>query len=443
MQLAYTESYLLSLDPERRVTVSWLARAGCTGEMEYGASPELLTCRAIAEAHKITGLRAPASGGEYAERPEQNPELDVVRLSAELTGEPGQKLYYRTHTHRDGADEAGSVYDCRFIPKGEDVSFLIVSDLQCFDGCETTVAAAGKHEFDFMFYCGDFVNWCWHASEWFPIDGVPSTGQEFFKVMTQAAGGCSLMQRRLFYPCPGNHDTDDYLSAGHNKEACLRGESWRWSIYMQLFAPLYPGREYGLGGRRWYSANVGKMHIVSLSAQRWADWDAYDYPGWLVRDDISAGSPQARWLEEDLKGADSPFKWVIMHWHMMNRGDDVQVPFCAPAYDGKAVSYPQDDCETVLRPLFEKYRVSGVSFGHSHVYERYFVHNVTYLEAAYFARCYHPPGKEYAPHPTGYLPICENNLYRSYCIISTNGSELTGTARGAESGEVFDSWSQN
>ena len=87
-----------------------------------------------------------------------------------------------------------------------------------------------------------------------------------------------------------------------------------------------------------------------------------------------------QWLNNDLSSASQDYKWVVMHWHMVNRGDDGWFPVSKAVADPKDAAkaiYPDGDyCWDVLRPMFEAYRVNAVNYGHSHVYERYLINGV-------------------------------------------------------------------
>ena len=449
MSLCYTEPYLLSLCPAYEMNVVWLIRGEYEGYVEYGDSPQLLRQRAAAERFEIEGFRAAAGGEGYAAEEKENPPVAVWQLIAKISGRPAGKTYYRIVTRCGETEERSEIFDFDTPAPDGCASFLLLSDLQLNPPCEDTVRRAGREACDFMLYAGDFVFWNAHISEWFSYpDGYNDpahAGRQFFTAMQQRDGGCRLMQYRPFFPCPGNHDVDDYAATGYGRETAREEKNWTWRLYMQLFRPLYPTSDYGAGGRRWYFADYGRVHIVSLSVQRWAAWGAYEAPGWTYYDSVAEGSPQLLWLENDLGACENRYKWVIMHWHMMNKGNDVQVPFCRPVLDRLypgSVEYPSCDCEAQLRPLFERFGVNGVSFGHSHVYERYEVNGVHYIEAAFLGKCCRAAGREAPLHPTGHAPVVEQNRLRSFMIV-TAGERLTARAilaEGGEAGKVFDAF---
>jgi hypothetical protein len=220
---------------------------------------------------------------------------------------------------------------------------------------------------------------------------------------------------------------------------------------MQLFRPLYPEQEHGVNGKRWYSVNYGDLHITSLNVHRWQSWDGFDYPGWITKDDISPDSPQVQWLNQDLSSATQKYKWVVMHWHMLNRGDDAWFPVSKAVADPKnpeKAIYPEGDyCWDVLRPLYEQHQVNAVNFGHSHVYERYLINGVNYIEAASIGNNYRATNDPY--HPSGHMPVMEENAFRSVMVVRVdeNGMNARGIQASVEAngvgyiGRVFDTFS--
>ena len=231
--------------------------------------------------------------------------------------------------------------------------------------------------------------------------------------------------------CPGNHEVDDFR-VGTDPVFTRNADNWHFSIFMQIFCPLYPKADYSLSGKRWYSADYGDLHLVSLSIQRWALWGAYEAPGWRLVDPISPDSPQIRWLTDDLAACRSKYRWVIQHWHILNKGTDVQPNLCQPqlAEDG-SVSYPDDD-GSALMALYSRFGVNAVTFGHSHVYERYYYHGCHYIEAAYLGVCCR---ERNAPlHPSRLQPLVEDNSRQSFLIVDCDESGLH--ARGFYSAEA-------
>jgi hypothetical protein len=70
------------------------------------------------------------------------------------------------------------------------------------------------------------------------------------------------------------------------------------------------------------------------------------------------------------------------------------IPYTDPLLVNGVETYPADQDYLLrdIKPLYEKYGVNGVSFGHSHVYERYCFNGVNYIEAASIGNSYVNPG---------------------------------------------------
>ena len=214
------------------------------------------------------------------------------------------------------------------------------------------------------------------------------------------------------------------------------------TVYQQIATPLYPEQEYTKGGKHWYSVDYGDLHISNISCFRWQNWDGFEAPGWAMFDDISPNSAQVNWLMNDLASTDAKYKWVNMHWHMLNRGEDGYYPVSQPVIDGNKATYPEGDyAYNVLKPIYEMYNVDAVSFGHSHVYERYLINGVNYIEAASIGNNYRDVDDPY--HPSGNLPIAEKNDIRSFMLLTKNENGILAqgiAASGDTKGQVFDAF---
>jgi len=117
-----------------------------------------------------------------------------------------------------------------------------------------------------------------------------------------------------------------------------------------------------------------------------------------------------------------------MHWHMVNRGDDgyflTSAPVADPNDPEKAI-YPDGDyCWDVLRPLYEAYGVNAVNFGHSHVYERYLINGVNYIEAASIGNNYRAGNDPF--HFSGNMPLVEENQFRSFMLVNVSEDGMVG-----------------
>lgn len=430
--LNYTDPYMTSLNPSNEMDIIWIVKGNYSGYVEYGPTPAL-GLRAEATSYRFEGLRTSARIDGYDPIPENNPELECYQLIAPLTGlEPGSTVYYRAVTVGEGREEVGTRYYFKTAPlQGEKFSFVLLSDMQMKVRTKETIKILGQADKDFILFAGDMGNTPWKAGEWFNVHNcyeVPGEDdRSFFECLHQNTENTHLLQYMPIFPCPGNHEFDDQRVCT-DKEMALDDTKYTWRVYMQLFRPLYPEQDYTLSGKRWYSVNYGDLHICSLSISRWNAWNGFEFPGWITKDDISPDSPQVQWLVNDLQGCDSKYKWVVQHWHMLNRGDDGYYPVSVavedPDHPGQAI-YPDGDyCWDVLRPIYEQYGVNAVNFGHSHVYERYLINGVNYIEAATIGNNYRNTNDPF--HFSGNQPIVEENNFRSFLRVTVDENGMTG-----------------
>lgn len=442
--IAYTKPYLLTLDPDSEMNICWLTKGDGQGSIEIGETEELGNT-AYAQQYEINGVRTSASADGYDEVPENNPELDVYQQIATVKNlKPDTTYYYRTTTTIDGEVEISETYNFKTAPSDSgDFTFALLSDLQLKAESPETVKQIGQNKPDFIIYEGDMGNTPWKAGEWFDIDNCfvlpEEDGKSWFEIMQQESDGTELLQYTPIFPVPGNHEVDDQR-VFYDKEMAANNDSWSLSIYMQIFRPLYPEQEYEKGGKHWYSVDYGDLHISNISCFRWQNWDGFEAPGWAVFDDISPESEQVKWLENDLASTDAKYKWINMHWHMLNRGADGYYPVSEPVIEGDEAKYPNGDyAYDVLKPIYEKYGVNAVSFGHSHVYERYLINGVNYIEAASIGNNYRAEDDPY--HPSGNKPVFEKNDSRSFMLLTKDDKGIYAkgiAASGSEKGKVFD-----
>ena len=443
--LCYTKPYLLTLNPGSEMNICWLTKDSSQGSVEYGETSSLRQ-KANAVQHEIKGIKTSATANGYDPDPAKNPDLKVFQQIVTLKNlKPNTTYYYRTTTKTGGSNETTKVYHFKTAPSaGGDFTFALLSDLQQKAEILETVKQIGQNKPNFIIYGGDLQNTPWKAGEWFPVEGCfaveEEKGKEWFTAMQQEDDGAELFQYAPIFITPGNHEVDDQRIF-FDKEMAVRG-NWSMSIYMQLFRPLYPAQEYQPNGTHWYSVNYGDLHIANISVFRWQAWDGFEQPGWIMFDDISRNSRQVQWLENDLSGSSAKYKWVNMHWHMLNRGEDGHFPLSKPVVNGNTVTYPEGDLAyTVLKPLYERYSVVGVNYGHSHVYERYLINGVNYIEAASIGNNYR--GADDPLHPSGIEPIIERNDIRSFMILARDSSGIHAkgiAASGPTKSRAFDNF---
>ena len=437
MHLFLSEPYLLTTKPQSEMSILWISSECGEGYVEFGEEGSL--CRQVnAERFELVGLHGPREDGTYGDKREDCPAVSVWQYVAKIDAlAPGQVVHYRAVMNGEATD----TYFFHTAPEaGGDFKFVQLSDLQGLPQCNESVYPIGCMHPDFILYSGDATYINWRLDQWFDVgDGTQDeegVKKAFFPCMQQR-NGARLMQYAPTFICPGNHDMDD-LRCYTDREFNQVDEHWNWSIYMQMFRPLYPDPDTTLSGKRFYSVDYADMHIISLNINRHCFWEPYEFPGWRLYDSIAPDSRQITWLREDLAAAKTKFKWVIQHFHILNMGRDVQFHLCAPERmpDG-SMGYPHDH-GGMLMDLYSEAGVNAVTFGHSHVYERYYRKSTHYIEAAYLSICFRREGD--LPHPSGLLPIVADCSARSFLTVERRAGGLYATGRYTESMEVFDTY---
>lgn len=434
MNFFLCEPYLLTLNPSSEMNIVWVQSVKSEGFVEFG-STEIPNKKIKAECYELTGLRNPLENNTYPEYPEMCTPVSLWQYIAKIDNlSPNEKVFYRVVSENNKT----AVYNFHTAPKkGMDFRFAQLSDLQGLPDCNKTVSEIGKQKLDFILYSGDATYTSWRLDSWFDL-GVDWQDEDlrkkaFFPTMQNS----NILQYMPMFFCPGNHEVDN-LRCYAEKEKAGDDKYWCWSIFMQMFRPLYNTDDYSVTGKRWYSVDYGDMHIISLSINRLCFFNCYEAPGWRLYDSIAPNSPQITWLKEDLKNCTNKYKWVIQHFHILNKGWDVQFNLCSPVINEKGeVTYPYNHGGELM-DLYSELGVNAVTFGHSHVYERYFRKSTHYIEAAYLSICFHNGTEQ--PHPSGLLPIKEDLSQRSFLIVDKTKNGLIATGYYADGTIPFDKY---
>ncbi len=164
-----------------------------------------------------------------------------------------------------------------------------------------------KHNPQAVFNTGDLVFSAKSNSDW----------QEFIDATSE------LRKNVPYYPIVGNHEKntlefDKVFKLPDNKE--------------------------------WYSVNISNIQFIVINSNQ----------------DISSGSNQYKWLEEQLSAAQKTAIFTIVLFH--------HPPFSS----GTHKKDPKNAKKSIV-PLFEKYGVDAVFSGHVHMYERLLVNGIYYF----------------------------------------------------------------
>jgi predicted phosphodiesterase len=279
------------------VTVSWTTDVGATSRVHYWSDPKHVQV---------------ASGRTFVPTPSTDNSLLAGTLPLAFQHEvalpslvPNEAYHYQvvslpgpqpTAVFHAPPDESG---DFSFFVFGDtrtngDDHCQVIADMVPF--VEADVNAA------FVLHTGDMVETGGLEEEW----------DDFFEFEAP------LLSRVPLLPVFGNHE----LFLGR-------------TIFEGLFRQ--PPSSSG-GTDRWYSVDVGNMHIAVLDAQ-------------------SIGNePQLAWLSEDLADSQAAVKVVALH---------------KPLYTFSNHS-PEVTLRESLLPILQKNHVALVVSGHNHLYERFF-----------------------------------------------------------------------
>jgi len=158
-----------------------------------------------------------------------------------------------------------------------------------------------------VFHTGDLVEDGLNFGHWAVFNGIVSP----------------LIKTAKFYPALGNHENDS-----------------------QLFFENFdlPNNE------RWYSVKVNDIHFIVLDSNS----------------DITKGSEQYQWLENDLQNIGGEISFVIAIFHH-------------PPFSTGPHAEDQKGLRKSIVPLFEKYGVDMVFNGHTHAYERSLYNDTFYV----------------------------------------------------------------
>lgn len=351
---------------------------------------------------------------------------------------PGETVEYAAST----GDLVTSYYTCRSKPAVDaGVRFLLTSDSQSMPLAAPAIAQVPNlcPDLDFILYPGDLADHPYLPEDWWSelALGDPSGAprherltQGFFPIFQGTArleweggeirtSGAPLLQRLPLYACPGNHEVSGENGFHGVRPLNVDPKGWNVTSFEELFGPP----ELPVGRRRYYSFTYGNIAFAMLFVSRaWrpgnhnlrsgliyeethpGDPERWSY-GCFPFELITPGSPQYRWLEQTLRSRafqEAEYRIVAMHHPIFTRGHDRLPPFVEPqavevrdrSEGGPLIArryeYPpdQDILRKYLVPLFKATGVHLVVNGHSHVYSRFNVGGITYVESSNLGNTY-------------------------------------------------------
>lgn len=332
---APTQGHLSLLENGRGMRVMWVSSNATEGYVKYGVSRDRLTLKskpATSETYTIDDMcGAPAN--------ESKNWVDPGNIfSAELTSLQNGQVYYYQFGDGEDNNSFSPVYSFHFGPKSNiTTSFLAYGDMGVGaenDRNSTAEILAHVDDVDVVVHVGDVSYAVGHAKKW----------ADWFEEIEPVA------TRVPYHVCLGNHEYDWptqsfkpwYFSYRHDSG----GECGiPYDKRFKMPGPPFRSKDVLSGSTNIYhSINVGLVHIVMISSEH----------------DMSPGSEQFVWLEQDLERVDRKVTpWVVFGQHRPFYGSTVVRAL--PEY-GKMKAW--------FEPLFLKYKVDLVLFGHIHQYQR-------------------------------------------------------------------------
>ncbi|MCL5103968.1 MAG: metallophosphoesterase family protein [Armatimonadetes bacterium] len=259
-----------------------------------------------------------------------------------------------------------------FPAKDEPVKFIVYGDTRSEPARHKQVIDAmdAEHDVSFVLHTGDVVNRGSELKLWIPT---------FF-------GPARRMIRTVpFYFELGNHE----------------GNSPNYFKYFAL-----------PGGERWYSFDVGEIHVIGLDSNT----------------SFEPGSAQYKWLIGDLETHKrAGWKFVFMHHPTYTSGTHGSVNL-----SGVPKEAPIRTAQELFPDLARKYGIRAIFSGHDHAYERSVRDGVSYVvSGGGGAPSYGEPNAAHNP----YRRVFYSGTH--YCVISVNGNSARMVAR-TPAGKIID-----
>lgn len=298
------------------------------------------------------------------------------------TAYPYQVRVWNPHSPTHLAQPAGGQFHT-FPEQFRPVKLLVYGDTRTHPERHAMVInrMCVERDVDCVLHSGDIVGSGNELSLWIP---------ELF----EPAG--PLMRDRAMFFALGNHENN----------------SPNYFTYVDL--PFPAGAESRPDRERWYSFDVGAVHIAVLDS----NWD------------YGPGSAQHTWLCDDLeRHRRTPWKIVLSHHPTFSSG-----PHGRLAADGRPGEVPMRTAQDVFPGLAREYDVQLFIAGHDHGYERTVLDGVQYIvSGGGGAPSYRKTGDAMRQNPHSIL----HSAVLHFCVLTADSSRLSWMAKD-ELGMVFD-----
>lgn len=283
-----------ALEGGHSMTVTWLTTGGTNpNQVQYG----------LTDSYEIGVVSATETAGPFgaaihtAMIPGLSPNMEYhYSVSPDDTGSWSPD---RTFTTAPAGRRAMT-----FLAAGDSRSTLPLGTLTSWSDLALDMSL---EETLFTVFTGDAVHDAIFSQHWW----------DWFEVSEPLTGTAPIM------PCIGNHEVSGDSDAA------------KYSTYFAL--PQAAGTE------RWYSYDVGRVHVVTLDSE------------------LTTDAGQIAWLTQDLSQASKTADWIVVNFHR-------------PGYtSGTGDTHGENSwVQDLWVPIFDDYHVDLVFNGHNHFYQRTF-----------------------------------------------------------------------
>ena len=207
----------------------------------------------------------------------------------------------------------------------------------------------------------------------------------------------------------------------------MRDHKWQWN--QEYFAgiaglcsrvPFFPVPGNGEADLYWYKRYHSLPDDESPYAFRYGDAEFFMLDSNLRATEFSAGGRQYQWLEQRLDDSDAAWKFVCFHHAPFTSDEDDY----GDAWNRSSIH--GDEEVRRLAPLFERYGVDVVMFGHIHSYERSRpISSLASTEnGVLYLLCGGGGGnlEDFAPNPVAFSSKVHRGHH--YCLVNVEGRKL-------------------
>lgn len=316
------------------VSVTWVQQNSSNGYVKYGTSASNLNMHSIPATSKTYSIKDMCGSPANETSKFVNPgNILMVPLSNLINGQ----IYYYSFGSNDSNTGFSPVYNFHFGPKSNSTTtFIGYGDMGA--------ASIGKNSTRVILENIDDVDIIMHVGDISYAMGNEHIWGDWFNMIEP------VTTKVPYHVCLGNHEYDWPTQSFKPLLFTYRKDSGGecgipYDRRFNMPGPELKSKDFLTGSRNIYhSVNVGMVHFIMLSSEH----------------NMTKGSEQYIWLENDLKSVDRKVHpWIVFGQHRPYYG--TTIVRVIPEYG---------IMRKILEPLFVKYKVDLVMFGHIHQYQR-------------------------------------------------------------------------